>query len=128
MHADESKCSRNPIQSESNPNPNTNASKPQKSTRHKYGHYENVLLSDEEYQTLQDEFPNDYLDRIERLSEYIASSGKKYSSHLATIRTWARNDGGQRVSGNKRNSVPMGGTGELGDAELAAINRLMGGG
>ena len=65
---------------------------PTKATRHKYGLYENVLLTDEEYQKLLEEFPNDYRDRIERLSEYIASTGKKYKSHLATIRSWARKD------------------------------------
>lgn len=63
-----------------------------KSPRHKYGMYENVLLTDEDYRKLQDEFPHDYTDRIERLSEYIASTGKKYKNHLATIRTWARKD------------------------------------
>ena len=65
---------------------------PPKTTRHKYGLYENVLLSDEDYQKLTVEFPHDYSDRIERLSEYIASTGKKYKNHLATIRNWARND------------------------------------
>ena len=65
---------------------------PQKPTRHKYGMYENVLLTDQDYQRLVEEFPNDYRDRIERLSEYIASTGKKYKSHLATIRSWARKD------------------------------------
>ena len=65
---------------------------PPKPTRHKYGLYENVLLTDEEYQKLLEEFPNDIHDRIERLSEYIASTGKKYKSHLATIRSWARKD------------------------------------
>lgn len=65
---------------------------PPKSTRHKYGIYKNVLFTDEEYQKLQEEFPHDYTDRIERLSEYIASTGKKYKNHLATIRSWARKD------------------------------------
>ena len=65
---------------------------PPKITRHKYGLYENVLLTDEDYQKLQEEFPHDYSARIERLSEYIASTGKKYKNHLATIRNWARND------------------------------------
>lgn len=60
--------------------------------RHKYGLYKNVLFTDEEYQKLQEEFPHDYTDRIERLSEYIASTGKKYKSHLATIRAWARKE------------------------------------
>ena len=62
-------------------------------TRHKYGSYKNVLFTDEEYAKLQAEYPADYEERIERLSEYIASTGKSYKSHLATIRSWARKDG-----------------------------------
>lgn len=62
-------------------------------SRHRYGAYSNVLLSDSEYSKLQQEFPGDYADRIERLSEYIASTGKSYKCHLATIRSWARKDG-----------------------------------
>lgn len=62
-------------------------------TRHKYGSYKNVLFTDEEYAKLQAEYPTDYSKRIERLSEYIASTGKSYKSHLATIRSWARKDG-----------------------------------
>ena len=62
-------------------------------TRHKYGSYKNVLFTDEEYAKLQAEYPTDYSERIERLSEYIASTGKPYKSHLATIRSWARKDG-----------------------------------
>lgn len=65
---------------------------PPKPARHKYGAYNNVLLSDEDMEKLQTEFPHDYSDRIERLSEYIASTGKSYKSHLATIRAWARKD------------------------------------
>lgn len=63
-----------------------------KPVRHKYGAYKNVLLSDEDYTKLQDEFPRDWSERIERLSEYIASTGKSYKNHLATIRSWARKD------------------------------------
>lgn len=63
-----------------------------KPVRHKYGAYKNVLLSDEDYTKLQAEFPRDWSDRIERLSEYIASTGKSYKNHLATIRSWARKD------------------------------------
>lgn len=65
---------------------------PKKKKKHKYGEYKNVLLTDEEYEKLQDEFPMDYENRIERLSSYIASKGNKYKSHLATIRNWARKD------------------------------------
>lgn len=63
-----------------------------KPVRHKYGEYKNVLLSDEDLEKLQTEFPYDYQERIERLSSYIASTGKTYKNHLATIRNWARNE------------------------------------
>lgn len=63
-----------------------------KPVRHKYGAYKNVLLSDEDYTKLQAEFPRDWSERVERLSEYIASTGKSYKNHLATIRSWARKD------------------------------------
>lgn len=63
-----------------------------KPTRHKSGMYKNVLLSDEDYQELQEEFPHDYTERIERLSEYKASTGKSYKSDLATIRAWSRKE------------------------------------
>ena len=64
-------------------------------SRHRYGMYQNVFLSDEELLKLQTEFPADYQSRIERLSEYMASSGRRYKNHLATIRSWARRDSKQ---------------------------------
>ncbi|RCG11000.1 helix-turn-helix domain-containing protein [Enterococcus faecium] len=63
-----------------------------KPVRHKYGEYKNVLLSDEQMEKLKTEFPNDYQERIERLSEYCESSGKTYKNYLATIRSWARKE------------------------------------
>ena len=80
---------------------------PPKPTRHKYGMYKNVLLSDEEYQKLTEEFPHDYTERIERLSEYIASTGKKYKNHLATIRSWAKKDTGAKPKSTPRSSNPF---------------------
>jgi len=62
-----------------------------KKTKHKYGEYKNVLLTDDELQKLKTEY-SDYEERIERLSSYVASTGKKYKSHYATIRNWARKD------------------------------------
>ena len=60
--------------------------------KHKYGEYSNVLLTDAELDKLKTQFPHDYLQRIERLSAYIASKGTKYKSHYATIRNWAAKD------------------------------------
>jgi len=62
-----------------------------KNSKHKYGEYENVLLSDGELDKLKNRFP-DYLERIERLSGYIASKGTRYKSHYATICNWAKNE------------------------------------
>ena len=68
-----------------------------KEPRHKYGEYQNVLLSDSDIEKLKTEFPTDWEERIERLSYYMESKGKSYKNHLATIRNWARRD----RSGNK---------------------------
>ena len=65
--------------------------KTDKPVRHKYGEYNNVLLTDEDFDKLKAEFP-DWQARIERLSSYIAQSGKSYKNHLATIRNWAKKD------------------------------------
>ena len=68
-------------------------SKPKKITPAKfnYGEYSNVLLTDEEYNKLLIEIPN-AAEYIEKLSTYMESTGKKYKSHIATIRNWFRND------------------------------------
>lgn len=69
-----------------------------KTVRHKYGYYNNVLFTDADLEKLKTEFP-DWEQRIERLSEYIASTGKSYKNHLATIRAWARKDNQHRTVG-----------------------------
>ena len=56
------------------------------------GRYQNVFLSDAELSELQADFPNLWQEYIERLSEYMASTGKTYKSHAATIRRWAKED------------------------------------
>lgn len=61
-------------------------------TPQRYGKYKNLSFTPEEYKALREEFPEDYERRLERLSEYTASSGKKYASALATIRAWARKE------------------------------------
>ena len=73
-----------------------------------YGAFQNVLLSDEEIEKLKSEFPLDYLDRIERLSEYMASTGKKYKNFLATIRNWARRDNVPKNKPVGKNDVQTG--------------------
>ena len=56
------------------------------------GRYENVFLTEAEVTELQSDFPTVWQEYIERLSEYMASTGKTYKSHAATIRRWAKED------------------------------------
>lgn len=52
-----------------------------------YGEFKNVKLTDDEYKKLEEK---NLLPYIEKLSSYIASKGKRYKSHYATILTWSR--------------------------------------
>ena len=61
-------------------------------TARAYGRYQNVFLTDEELADLQASFPTVWGQYIEKLSEYMASTGKRYQSHAATIRRWASED------------------------------------
>lgn len=72
-------------------------SKKTQKERHKYGEYKNVLLTDDDFEKLKAEFPGDYEQRIESLSEYMESSGKSYKNHLATMRAWSRKDKPQKA-------------------------------
>lgn len=88
--------------------PPQDGKKKEKQVKHKYGEYKNVLLTDEELEKLRQEFPHDLQQRIDRLSEYIASTGKSYKSHYATIKAWARRDKGQAPAPGRRAAGPMG--------------------
>ena len=63
-----------------------------------YGRYQNVFLTDEELADLQVSFPTVWEQYIEKLSEYMASTGKRYQSHAATIRRWAGEDAKKTVT------------------------------
>lgn len=62
-----------------------------KDNRTAYGSYQNVFLTAEELSALQSEVPH-YQEYIEKLSRYMASNGKQYANHAATIRSWALQD------------------------------------
>ena len=63
-----------------------------------YGRYRNVFLTDGELADLQASFPTVWGQYIEKLSEYMASTGKRYQSHAATIRRWAGEDAKKTVT------------------------------
>lgn len=77
----------------------------EKEPRHKYGEYNNVLLSDKDIEKLKEQFPDSWREKIEDLSSYMASTGKTYKSHLATIRNWdRRNKKGKEGVNNEQRS------------------------
>jgi len=56
-----------------------------------YGSYKNVFLTDDELERLRQEIPQ-YQEYIERLSNYMQSTGKTYNDYAATIRSWHMRD------------------------------------
>ena len=57
-----------------------------------YGRYNNVILTDTELSGLKTELPGKWEYYIDQLSCHIASTGKQYHSHAATIYKWAQED------------------------------------
>lgn len=55
-----------------------------------YGTFENVKLTEEEFESFRTKFPANHMRYIDDLSHYIASRGDKYKSHYATLLTWNR--------------------------------------
>jgi len=59
----------------------------------KYGNYENVLLSADEYSQLVSDYGESNIrEYIRRVDEYVQSSGKRYSDYAVTIRRWLEKD------------------------------------
>lgn len=64
----------------------------QKPIKHKYGEYQHVLLKDEEYEKLTNEYGEQMRDDcIKYLDEYIEMKGYKAKSHYLCIRKWVIN-------------------------------------
>ena len=61
------------------------------SNKEKYGEFNNVLMTAEEYLKLESLYGTDNtMALIEELSGYIESTGKRYKSHYATLLNWAK--------------------------------------
>ncbi|MBO4705817.1 MAG: hypothetical protein J5647_08805 [Spirochaetaceae bacterium] len=63
-----------------------------KAPKYQSGKYNNVLLTQEEAAKLAGEFPAEAAAMIEKLSEYMETTGKKYANHYAVICKWIRED------------------------------------
>ena len=66
-----------------------NTKKQNTDIKREYGEFKNVLLTDDDYKKLEE---INALSQIENLSSYMASTGKRYKDHYATILNWERRD------------------------------------
>lgn len=73
-----------------------------KEPKHRYGEFDNVLLTDKELESLKERFPHDWMRRIDDLSYYIGSKGRSYKSHYKTILAWDRS---RKQSASSRQEV-----------------------
>jgi len=80
---------------ERNPSPNSK----------KYGEYQNIILTDEQYKALQEKLQSHTDTMIEKLSRYIKSTGKTYQDHYVTILNWYEQDK-DKLSQKKNDKIP----------------------
>ena len=63
--------------------------KEKESVKHKYGEFKHVLLTDNEYKKLEEQYGSSSLDTIiTYLDEYLEMKGTKYKSHYMVIKKW----------------------------------------
>lgn len=84
--------------------PNTNKLNTNTQSKHKYGEYSHVLLTDKEHTHLLDLYGDSLDEHIKILDEYIETSGKKYKNHSLVIQKWVHDEWTKR---NKNNPVKL---------------------
>lgn len=72
--------------------PNTNKLNTNTQSKHKYGEYSHVLLTDKEHTHLLDLYGDSLDEHIKILDEYIETSGKKYKNHSLVIQKWVHDE------------------------------------
>ena len=73
-------------------------------SKHKYGEYSHVLLTDKEHTHLLDLYGDSLDEHIKILDEYIETSGKKYKNHSLVIQKWVHDEWAKR---NKNKPVKL---------------------
>lgn len=87
------KSNASSICSEQCPIPSPSPNRKENIIKEKFGEFENVRLTLEQFRKLKATFGEmDAVRRIETLSEYMASKGKRYKDHYATILSWHRKE------------------------------------
>lgn len=78
-----------------------------KAPRHKYGEYQHVLLTTEQYEKLSQELGDKTFEYIRRLDEYIEMKGAKYKNHYLTIKNWYRRDSGNSFENARKHGIEI---------------------
>jgi hypothetical protein len=76
-------------------------------SKHKYGEYSHVLLTDKEHTHLLDLYGDSLDEHIKILDEYIETSGKKYKNHSLVIQKWVHDEWMKRNKNNPVNPVKL---------------------
>lgn len=71
---------------------NTNKLNTNTQSKHKYGEFQHVLLTDKEHTHLLDLYGDSLDEHIKILDEYIETSGKKYKNHSLVIQKWVHDE------------------------------------
>lgn len=78
--------------------------KKKKDTKHKYGEYQHVLLTDKEFTSLESDYGSSNTQAIIKyLDEYLEMKGTKYKSHYMVIKKW-----GAKAALENRNKETLG--------------------
>lgn len=104
--------------------------KQNKPVKHKHGEFQNVLLTDPEFEKLADDFGADLRNKaISFLDAYIEEKGYKSRSHNLAIRRWVidavkENESKPKKYGGRKEPVPGWMEHQPGQAEMDAIQKL----
>lgn len=88
----ETQVLENPYTYKNTNKPNTNKLNTNTQSKHKYGEYSHVLLTDKEHTHLLDLYGDSLDEHIKILDEYIETSGKKYKNHSLVIQKWVHDE------------------------------------
>ncbi len=94
-----------------------------KAPKYPTGKYNNVMLTQEEAAKLSGEFPAEAAGMIEKLSEYMETTGKKYASHYAVICKWIREDREKAKQEPKKNASLIFSQRQYTEEEIKALER-----
>ena len=85
-----------------------------------------VFLSDKQFEDLLDKMDLETFNYyVEKLANFIIKNGAHVKNHYETLLKWWKEDGVVRRRGSRKKDVPKGASGNLGQAELEAIQRVL---